>query len=401
MGLFKSNKCQSCKARVQQRYCMRSGKEICWECCNKQRYDYKCPSECRYSLKEQEGLPSSATNIDSQTEYRDLMRRLVDRWMLLPQAELDGAIPIELSRTEDGKSILKEYFNRYKVSMIPEINYITDKLHISGLDIAKATLTFEEIASKYLKLLLVKDYQGSLNLHYSQDRIEKDEKWKEDYIEQLQSDNVIKKLNDLKLVSSAMSEDRKQAVVYFSINRKYDLTVKWIESEGWKVWQRIMGKMEIVNSENEAIKQVAVLISKNQLGQACELLDKYLALYPDSADFQYYKGVYEQLHKRFDKAKSYLIRAIRLDPEFKDAVFNYGYLIHQEGDLDEALRIYKHADELDGMDIRIKNNIAAIYIDREEYILADTILQKCQEIDAKYEPALRNIERLKEIKANL
>ena len=400
MGIFKSNKCQSCKVRVQQRFCLRIGKDICWECCNKQRYDYKCPSACRYSLKEQEGLPSRATNIDSQTEYRDLMRRLVDRWMLLPQTELEDAIPLELSKTKEGKIRLRDYFNKYQISNIPEIRYIANKLNIDMLDIAMAAPTFEDIAKDYLKRLLVKDFLGSLDLHYSKDRIEKNDRWKDDYLEQLQSDKVIKKLNDIKLVSSAMSEDRKQAVVYFSINGKYDLTLKLIENDGWKIWQRIMGKMEIVNSENEAIKHVAVLLSKNLLGQACELLDKYLALYPDSSDFQYFKSVYEQLHKRLAKAKSYLIRAIRLDPEFKDAVFNYGYLIHQEGDLDEALRIYAKAEMLDGDDIRIKNNIAAIYIDKEEYSNAEAYLQKCLKMDAKFEPALRNIERLKEIKAN-
>ncbi|MCF7918824.1 MAG: DUF2384 domain-containing protein [Candidatus Cloacimonetes bacterium] len=382
-----------------QRFCLRTGKDICWECCNNLRYDYKCPAECRYCLKEETSLSANLTKVDSEREYRDLVKRLMDQWLLMPQSELGNEIPREMAKSEAGRQLLENYFNRNNLSSILGIDYLIEKLNLTKVKLLRKSDSYEDVAQKYLKHLLAQDYEGSISyLRNSKDLLDNTD-WKTDYLSQLTKDKVISKMKEYHLVSSAISEDREQAVVYFDINGKYDMTLKLkLTEKEWHVWQRIMGKMEIVNGENEAAKQIAVLLSKSLWGQASELLGKYMALYPESADFHYYQGIYELVHQKTAAAKQNISRAIRLDPEFKEAIFNYGYLIHQEGDLESALKYYQRAEKLDDSDIRVKNNIAAILIDKNEFEAAEKYIRKCLDIDETYQPAQQNLERLKEIK---
>jgi len=396
---MKSNKCKICKVRRQQRFCLRKGMDICWECCNNMRYDRKCPVECRYSVKTGEGLQISKTNADSLTEYKGLIENLMDMWMRLPQDALDGKIPEELSRSEEGRSKLINYFNNTDLSKYIDISYIKRKLDLKELEVGMKKESNEDAGNKYLSLLLAGDLEGSLAFHSNGDEIRSDPEWLEDHLSQLKGDKVLGKIREFKIISSAMSEDRNTGLVFYEINSKYDLCLKIVrKAETWKVASRYNGKMEIVNGENEALRHIAVLISKNELSQAVELLGKYIMLYPDSSDLYYYQGVISSMKGKSKGTKQSFLRAIRLDPGFSEALYNYGLQLHLEGDIQHAADYYKRVLAIEPEEVKSLNNLAAIYIDLKEFKTAEEYINRCKSVEPEYEPLMANIKRLKENK---
>ncbi len=81
-------KCNNCRNRRAQRYCLRKGKDICWDCCNGFRIDLKCPKECPYILQDNDLIktPLSA-KVESITEHREMLKKYFDVWIHLPEAQ--------------------------------------------------------------------------------------------------------------------------------------------------------------------------------------------------------------------------------------------------------------------------------------------------------------------------
>jgi tetratricopeptide (TPR) repeat protein len=398
MSILKNKKCKLCKVRRQQRFCLRKGMEICWECCNNLRYDRKCPEDCKYSLKGGEGLDISKTNADSLTEYRGLVTSLMELWMRMPEAALDGAVPGELSETEAGRVKLIEYFKRYDLKTIYNISYIKRRLKLTGLEIEPQPDSYEDIASRYLRLILAGDSETAIDFLIHGAEIDKEEEWKADFIEQKKNDAVLKKMNEFKLIASALSEDKREALVFFDINGKFDLCLKLeLPEENWLVACQYNGKMEVVNGENEALRHVAVLLSKNEMLQAEELLAKYITIYPDSSDLHYYNGVVAAMKGKGKLAKRSFIRSVRLDPGFSEALYNYGLQLHLEGEIDQAAVYYERVLAIEPDNVKCLNNMAAIKIDQQEFEKAEAYLRHCEAIEPDFEPLQANIKRLEEI----
>jgi tetratricopeptide (TPR) repeat protein len=363
------------------------------------RYDRRCPQECKYSLQGGKGLELSRTNADSVEEYKDLIIRLMDLWLRMPLEEFEGKTPKEIAGRESGRIKLIKYFNKIGLKSIYNASYIKSKLELTEWDIPVEKENYEDVAKRYLNSILAGDVESALRDHLLGEQIAKEEDWKEDYIEQQASDTVLKKMHDHALISSALSEDKKQALVMFDINGKFDLTLRLLHADDrWKVGSQINGKLEIVNSENEALQQVAILLSKNELLQGEELLKKYKNLYPDSADLHYYQGVMEALKGRNKAAKKSFLRAVRLDSGFGEALYNYGLQLHLAGELEKAEINYNKALEVEPDNIKCLNNLAALMIDRGELDKAEKYLARCEEIDENYEPLQRNSARLLELK---
>lgn len=384
-----------------QRFCLRLGKDICWECCNNLRIDQKCPSECKYCLIENEGTFKIKTNIDSTTEYRDLLKKLFDRWAMLPQEELGGKIPMDLTMNREGIEKLTAFVKEFDLSRYPEAEYVFKKFKITDIALPPKLPDPEEKAIEIAKLLMIKDYESIADYHYYSDNLSNDKDLYDDFLLSLRQDKVLKKIKDTKLVSAAQSENHQEAIIYFDVNNKYDLILRMKKvGDDWKFWQRIMGKMEIVNGEAEACKQLGYLISQKQLAKASELFDKYLSLYPDSGNMHYLKGIYEKIHGRENKARAFFLRATRLEPDFSEALVNYSSCLYMDGEIEKALTQLHKADNLQTDDVRIKNNIAVIYLERKNYEKAEKYLNECLKIDAEYKPALMNVKRLEELTSN-
>ncbi len=397
MSLFKGTKCEICRDRRKQRFCLRRGKEICWECCNHLRYDRKCPEECRYSIKGEDNFSAGKTNADSLAEYRGLITNLMDLWIRMPQPIFEGGIPQEMSMSKEGREKIINYFNLTGITNIFNVKYIRDKLELKELKLQAEPESYEDIARGYLSNILAGDFESALKLHVRGNEISGVEDWKSDYIEHQRNDAVLKRMHDFRIISSALSENKTEALIFYDINGKFDLSLKLVsQADKWFVSSHYNGKMEIVNGENEVLKQMAVLLSRNEQGQGEDLLKKYLSIYPDSSDLHYYQGVLYSMKGKGESAKKSFLRAVWLDPEFVEANYNYALQLQLEGDITRAIHYYQRILSKESDNIKSLNNMGAILIDSGRYEEAEKYLTRCREIEPDYEPCKANQKRLAE-----
>jgi len=142
------------------------------------------------------------------------------------------------------------------------------------------------------------------------------------------------------------------------------------------------------------VKQLAVLLSKRDYEKFLPLMQKYSAIYVDSADMHYYWSVYYTMNEQKAQAKEYLRTAIELDGDFTDAKYNYAFLMHIDNQLAEAEKWYRNILESEPSDVKTLNNLASILIDRGEVNEAKKLLEKCIKIKPDFEIAQKNIERI-------
>ncbi|MCK4695869.1 MAG: hypothetical protein KAT74_08910, partial [Candidatus Cloacimonetes bacterium] len=313
MSLFKSDRCKICKTHRGNRFCVRIGKDICWFCCNERRVDFKCPEDCKYSLRKEEnktGLFHYKTNADSQAEFFDLIKSEIKIWIRKPQQIFEGKIPIQMAETKKGREEIEKFFDQFPFEKIQPLSYLISELKLTNLKVKSQKKNYEDIAGEFLDKIIEQDWEDTVSFLLNKENY-KNQDYKKNYIKRISSNKIIKKITEYNLISSALSEDKKQALVFFEINGKYDMTVvlKAI-TDSWKVSAKFFGKPEIYNGENEAIQQVAVLLSKNELTKAFELLKKYSEIYIDSADFQYYWGLYHTFSQNSIKARQFFLNAV-------------------------------------------------------------------------------------------
>ena len=207
------------------------------------------------------------------------------------------------------------------------------------------------------------------------------------------------RVSDFNLISSALSKEKDQALVYFDVNNKYDITVNLrLKNQEWKIQSLIIGKPELFNSESEAIQQVAVLLSKNETTKAHELLTKYSSIYITSSDFAYYWGLYHTFNKNQQKAEHQFLQALILDPTFIEAKYNYAFIQHSKGELEQAKKLYNEILKNTPNDPKTMNNLASILIDETNYTEAEKLLNKCIKDNPDFEIAEQNMERLEKLK---
>ena len=314
MKLLKNDRCKICKVNRGNRFCLRIGKDICWQCCNEKRIDFKCSDACRYSLQKTETFEYK-TNTDSKKEFEDLLKKSIESWMNKSHEIFHNQIPNEMLKTKEGKKEIEDFFLQLNIKNPILLNLFNIVLKLGNPKLISKKETHEDIAQKYLDKMIEQDWQATIPFLYRNQQYENQE-YRNNYIKRLSTNNILKKLTDYELIASALSEDRKQALVYLDINRKYDLTLRLgLDGKNWKIDSKIFGKPEICNGENDAIKQVAMLLAKNDFSQAFTLIKKYSSIFVDSADFQYYWDFITLLHittKRLKNIFGILWRSIPL-----------------------------------------------------------------------------------------
>jgi hypothetical protein len=269
---------------------MRTGKEICWHDCNLLRVDMKCNENCRYALKKDSAnFFSLKTSADSNAEYQDLLIKQIDKWVMLPQDVFHNETPLFLSESESGKEMLLNFFSQFKANDLIPLRYLYKRLNLKyPYKTEDKKEDQESVAHKFMELIVAQDWEATIDMLYLNKQY-KDPKYKTNYLERISQHKIIKKIVEFDLISAGMNKEQNQALVYFDINGKYDLTLLMRKREGkWKIGAKIFGKPELYTRENEAIKQVASLLSKNQLAHAYDTLKKFSEIFSDSADFQYY-----------------------------------------------------------------------------------------------------------------
>ena len=400
MSLFKTDRCKICKTYRGHRFCLRIGKDICWHCCNEKRVDFKCPEDCKYSLRKEEnkkGLFQYKTNADSQAEFFDLIKNEIKIWIRKPQQIFEGKIPIQMVETKEGREEIEKFFDQFPIEKLQSLSYLISELKLTNLKVITQKKNYEDIAGEFLDKIIEQSWEETVSFLMNKENY-KNQDYKKNYIKRISSNKIIKKITEYDLISSALSEDKKQALVFFEINGKYDMTVvlKAIK-DSWKVSAKFFGKPELFNGENEAIQQVAVLLSKNELTKAFELLKKYSEIYVDSADFQYYWGLYYTFSQNSTKARKFFLNAVEIDPTFIEAKYNYAFVLHSENNIEQAKNLYKEIMEASPKEVKTLNNLASIYIDEQNLEEAKKLLEKCLEINKDYEVARKNLDRVNKL----
>jgi tetratricopeptide (TPR) repeat protein len=112
----------------------------------------------------------------------------------------------------------------------------------------------------------------------------------------------------------------------------------------------------------EAGNNLAVIyINSGRLGQAIELLDRFLRYYPGSAGLYYSKGVaYLRTGRREDGILMFE-KASRLDPYLRQAIYTLGAIYLDEGDIDRAMRYFMKYLTLDPYDPNCHRSLGDIY----------------------------------------
>ncbi len=375
---------------------MRKGINICWEDCNILRIDEKCPGECEYHLQSSEIMQLKGKS-DSQMEYIDLLKKQMAFWITKPQKIFDDQLPITMAESEEGKKKLTEFLNQYKINPIVPLYYLKERLSLDDLKVDSSLITYEDHALEFMQHLYTNEW-GKVTSFMSNNEYWKLHDLNDKFVTRIATNKVIKKISSFDLISSALTKEKDQALVYFDINNKYDLTINLhLINNCWKVQSIIIGKPELFNSENEAIQQVAVLLSKNETTKASELLSKYSNIYISSSDFEYYWGLYYTFTKNQKKAEHHFLQAMILDPTFVEAKYNYAFIQHSNQRVIIAKKLYYEILKETPNEPKTLNNLASIMIDEKNYDEAEKLLKKCIKNNSEFEIAQQNLDRLEKL----
>lgn len=375
---------------------MRKGFDICWEDCNILRVDEKCPQECEYHLQDSKVLQLKAKS-DSQMEYIDLLKKQMALWITKQQKIFDDQIPITMVESSEGKKKIEGFLNQFKINPIVPLYYLKERLSLDNLKVDSTPETYEDRALEFIRYLYTNEWEKVTSF------MSNNEYWKshdldDKFVIRIAKNKVIKKINSFDLISSALTKERDQALVYFDVNCKFDLTIKLrLIDDSWKIESLLIGKPELYNSESEAIQQVAILLSKNETTKANELLTKYSNIYISSSDFEYYWGLYYTFIKNQKKAEYHFLQAMILDPIFVEAKYNYAFILHSNSRFETAKKLYNEILEEAPNEPKTLNNLASILIDEKNFAEAEKLLRKCIKNNSEFEVAQQNLERLEKL----
>ncbi len=396
MKIFKKKKCKICKTKTGTRFCLRKGFDICWEDCNILRVDEKCPSECEYHLQSSDIMQLKGKS-DSQMEYIDLLKKQMALWITKPQKIFDDQLPITMAETREGKKKISNYLNQFKINPIVPLNYLKERLSLDELKVNSNPKTYEDLALEFLQHLYTNEW-GKVTSFMSNNEYWKLHDLEDDFAGRIAANKVIKKINSFDLVSSAITKEKNQALIYFDINNKYDITINLhLINNNWKVQSLIIGRPELFNSESEAIQQVAILLSKNETTKAYELLSKYSNIYILSSDFEYYWGLYYTFNKNQNKAEHHFLQAMMLDPTFVEAKYNYAFIQHSNNRFEISKKLYNEILHEAPNEPKTLNNLASLLIDDKNYEEAEELLRNCIKNNPEFEIAQQNLERLEKL----
>ncbi|MBN2460379.1 MAG: tetratricopeptide repeat protein [Candidatus Cloacimonetes bacterium] len=352
----------------------------------------------KQSDSSQQDLPFQLqVKTDSRKEFRELLLKEMDKWIITPQPLFGNRMPLEMADSATGKKEIENLFLKFKIPDFIPMKYLADRLHLDSLKIPELIPDYENTAAEYLDKIIAQDWAGMLHYKLNQNHYAR-EIYLNNFLNRIKNNRILRKMREHNLIASAVTDDHRQALVFHEINGKYDLTVTlYRKNSQWFVKGFIMGPLELVNGENEAIQQIAVLLSKNDFSRAFSLLRKYTDIYFDSADMYYYWGMYYSLTHNPAAAEIYFLTAIEIDPDFIEAKYNYAYILHTRGDKPGARDFYREIIEQNPQYLKALNNLASLYIEEGNFTEAADLLELCLGIDPDFKFARENRNRLQKL----
>jgi len=354
-----------------------------------------CPTECKFALRQSSKKHELILNNYSESiaEQQELMNLHIRKWIHTKNPLFNNMSPVKLARTKNGKSQINEFLEKYesKLKSTLTYNYVREKLSIPIEK--KTTLNHEEMAEKFLNLVINYDYEESTQLLINS-KIYNSEELKTNYLKRNFQNKAFKAIKVFDLIRSALSKEQDQAMVEFEINGKYPLSIvlKKINIQ-WKVDKKVFGESGVVLSENESIQRVVYKYASKNFDGAYSDLKQNLKIFPDSPDLHYYLGIYYSTKGKIKEAKQYFFNAMELDPEFVEAKYNYAFLFQSEGDMEKAQPIYEQILQ-QKEDVKTLNNLAVIYEHNNSLEEAKILLKRALKLNPTFDLAQKNLERI-------
>jgi len=139
--------------------------------------------------------------------------------------------------------------------------------------------------------------------------------------------------------------------------------------------------------DEQKVASAAKLVQKGQLGDAETLVWDVLTRHPDNAEALNLLGSIRLQQKRFAESEALLRRAIALSPKLVPAYINLGRLFHAQSEIDREIAALLDASRLAPGDAQVNCDLAAAYLELNDYRRALDSLQKitvANPPDAKY-----------------
>lgn len=389
-------RCPLCKERRAQRYCLRNGKDICWACCNSKRIDKKCPYECSYTIqknKEGEQQPLK-TKIDSYTEHISLVTLEIDKWTELPEKQFNGKIPSKMAAAEEGRLELENYIDSLNRLPAKVVDHLRERLKLPGQK--KEYTHYEDISTAYLDKVVELDWEGSIQLMSSKSRYD-NPIYKENYIRRRAGNRLLKRVTSYHIILSAISDKADEALVYYELNGKYDLTIHCVNEaengEQWKVASLIIGHPQLFYGISEIEGQIYNHLYHNKLEEAATKLKSFSEMFIDSKEIFYLYGLYYTMQDDYQKGYEMFLTCAELDPKSYDYRYNYAFTAMMTGKQEKAKEIYKELLHEKPDDIKTINNLAVIYLKENNLLGAKKMWERCLEVDCDFKPAIDNLNK--------
>lgn len=387
--LLNRERCFKCRAERSVRKCPRNqDKLIGWKCCLELRIDLRCPSECPYSAVKDENSPFPAFRADSNTEFTRTAKRHIDLWIYQPQEGLDGLSPADYA-AKDSAGMLA-WLGGFQFPANFPMTYLLQKLQLAH-DEYEEPETPETVAFGFFDAVITQDWQ-KLRAFTINDREDRD--LVERYTRLVSEIPELKKVNRYEILHAGAADDGVSAMVVLDLGGKLIWAVLLTSAEGrWKVRQNLNGGPHLYYGQNKLFHKLAEHLAQGEAEAAWDLIRKNLPLYPDCADLYYYRALYWQLARQFDKAKEDLRNSLALDNHFFAAGFALSALYLNDRELEQAKELlsWLAADRPD--DLNVRNNLAACEAGLGNIPAAQAIWRELLKIAPNYEPALKNLER--------
>ncbi|MDI9524654.1 MAG: hypothetical protein QM218_04045 [Candidatus Cloacimonadota bacterium] len=387
--LLNRERCFKCRAERSVRKCPRNrDKLIGWKCCLELRVDLRCPSECPYSAVKDKNSPFPAFRADSNTEFTRTAKRHIDLWIYQPQEGLDGLSPADYAAKNSAGMLA--WLGGFQFPANFPMTYLLQKLQLPH-DEYEEPETPEMVAFGFFDAVITQDWQ-KLRAFTINDREDRD--LAERYTRLVSEIPELKKVNRYEILHAGAADDGVSAMVVLDLGGKLIWAVLLTSAEGrWKVRQNLNGGPHLYYGQNKLFHKLAEHLAQGEAEAAWDLIRKNLPLYPDCADLYYYRALYWQLARQFDKAKEDLRNSLALDNHFFAAGFALSALYLNDRELEQAKELlsWLAADRPD--DLNVRNNLAACEAGLGNIPAAQAIWRELLKIAPNYEPALKNLER--------
>jgi tetratricopeptide (TPR) repeat protein len=387
--LLNRERCFKCKAERSVRKCPRNlDKLIGWKCCLELRIDLRCPSACPYSAVKSETSPFPSFRADSNTEFTRTAKRHIDLWAYQPLAALDGLSPADYAAKD--KANLLAWLGKFQFPANFPMAYLLQKLQLPHENFEEPE-TPETVVFGFFDAVIAQDWD-QLRAFTINDR--NDDDLARRYTSLVASVPELKKVDRYEILHAGAADDGVSAMVVLDLGGRSIWAVLLTSAGGrWRIRQNLNGGPHLYYGQNKLFHTLAEHLAQGEADQAWDLIKQNLPLYPDCADLYYYRALYWQLARQFDKAREDLLCALALDNHYFAAGFALSALYLADKELAPAKELLAWLAAERPEDLNVRNNLAACEAGLGNVSAAQAIWRELLKTAPNYEPAIKNLER--------